>query len=204
MSDAQRERALAAMPREPDELAGLPEGPHKDALRAIRAEYGALALRNRRLIRLMLKIVGGGFATLFVAFSLIAIVSYSLTQDQADTSKTALHAVEQVQLGRKLSLGVTCAVQSAIAQAGRETITASVQKKPPPAQEAAFERLGFPPFAARKKAAKDQANTYVQSISASIDAQVGRTGDGLIRQKGKLAGTIDCKRLAAVARVPSG
>lgn len=107
-------------------------------------------------------------------------------------------AVTSVQQGRQTSLRVTCAVQSAVAQAGRQVITGS--NVPPPAtQERALEALGFPPFKVRHRQALKAADDYVATISKHIDAQIGRKGDGLVKSDG----TIDCTRLAELAKIPT-
>lgn len=107
-------------------------------------------------------------------------------------------AVTSVQQGRQTSLRVTCAVQSAVAQAGRQVIAGS-DVAPPTAEEKALEAFGFPPFKQRHKQAERAADLYVSGISASIDGKIGHKGDGLVDSDG----TINCQRLAQLAKIPT-
>lgn len=85
--DWRRERALNAMPPAPVELAELEDGPAKDAICAVRAEYGALALRNARSIRRLLRVLAVGIALLFVLGIANGVVSYLLSVDQGDSQR---------------------------------------------------------------------------------------------------------------------
>lgn len=111
----------------------------------------------------------------------------------AQNAEDALHAVQK---GRSDALKVTCAVQSAIAQAGKQVIVGSTTP-PSPAQERALENLGLPSFKVRQAQAAAAATGYVLSISTNIDKQIGSKGDHLVNKNG----TLDCTRLAKVARI---
>lgn len=126
----------------------------------------------------------------FWLFVITAIVLLALSN--------ASDAVTGVQQGRQTSLRVTCAVQSAVAQAGRQVIAGS-NVPPPAAEEKALEAFGFPPFKERHKQAQHAADLYVSGISASIDKQIGHKGDGLVNPDG----TINCQRLAQLAKIPT-
>jgi hypothetical protein len=112
----------------------------------------------------------------------------------ADGVRHARQAVAAVQQGRQLALRVSCAVESAIAEAGRSVILSSA--KPPPSEERALERLGFPPFAVRFKQEEKAADTYVAGISKRVEQSIGSKGDRLVLPGGRL----DCKAFLRLAR----
>lgn len=165
-------------------------------LRLFREEYVSLANRNRRHIaeisnayrRLLRGVMVAGLVYAAVQIGL-GVLGYHL---QVQSSNT----ITSVQSGRHLSLGVTCAVQSAVAQAGRQVIAGS-STPPPAAQEAALERFGFPPFKKRHAEAELAAQQYVLSITRSIHKQIGHKGDKLVNHDG----TINCKQLATLAKI---
>lgn len=183
------------------QLEHMPGDPSADDIRSVlaafRREYATFAQRNanrlneindvyRKLVRYIM-IAGGIFFLLQLGLGAFGL------HLQIQNKNT----LTQVQSGRHVSLGVTCAVQSAVAQAGREVIAGS-STPPPAAQEQALEMFGFPPFAKRHQQAENAADAYVLNISNTIDKQIGRKGDGLVSKK---TGTINCTRLAQLARI---
>lgn len=82
--EERRARVLASMPPEPSELEALSE-PVRVALRAIRVEYGALALRNARLIKRASNILVGVICGLAVILILLGAASLVLGGKQQDT-----------------------------------------------------------------------------------------------------------------------
>lgn len=98
-----------------------------------------------------------------------------------------------VQRNREVALRVTCAVESAVAQAGRTVIAGD--QPPPPTEEKALEALGFPPFRVRLQMQERAADAYVAGIAARIERQVGSKGDGLVLPGGR----INCDRLVQIA-----
>lgn len=97
-----------------------------------------------------------------------------------DLSATNKH----VQAGRRFAISVTCAVESAVGEAGREVIAGSAAPVGPPRFLRNLERLGYrpPPLAVREHAA----SAYVASIALAIERQVGVRGRRLIRPDGSL------------------
>lgn len=106
--------------------------------------------------------------------------------------------VSQQQLaGRKISLGVTCSALSAVIDAGRTTIGNASQLQPSRLRRN-LERLGYPSLKVRQAAASKAAEIYAQSITDRVDKATGK--QGIIRSDG----TLDCKKLGQVAKVPIG
>lgn len=105
-------------------------------------------------------------------------------------------ALDRVQQGRIAGTKVTCAIASAISEAGRQTIEAQ------PFGESPFirflERHGYPPASVRERQSQAAAAAYVSGISQRVERQIGHKSDGLINRDG----TINCARLAAIAAVP--
>lgn len=135
-----------------------------------------------------LSVIVGVIAVVAVAVAVTA--SVRVTRD--DTKIRELTTLQKE--GRRLALGVNCAALSAIAEAGRETIMAATPL--PPGVEQLLEAHGFPTPAERRAAAKIAADNYVHRISATVESQVGRRGDGLVNANG----TLNCARLQVVAR----
>lgn len=115
-----------------------------------------------------------------------------LSADYSDQARTLALAIQHE---RATALRVTCAVESAVAQAGRQVIAGSTP--PPPAEEKALERLGFPPFRVRMRMQERAADAYVAGIARRVDEQIGRRGDGLVQR----GGTINCDRLVRLVRL---
>jgi hypothetical protein len=109
------------------------------------------------------------------------------------------NAVQGQIAGRHFAVGFTCAVQSAIAEGGRDVILGQTSR-PVTRFERELEKLGYPPRAQRHKAAEQAAREYVQHISARVKAQVGANARNLIRPDG----TIDCTRLQELANTIVG
>lgn len=202
MRDRRRQLERRAYYEEPDLLVKLDNAldrvdtPTRDALIALRNEYTIFAKRNQhRLQTLGRNLMIGGIIVFVIQFSL-GLFGLHLQFTSSKLSQDNRHTLAQVQDGRHVSLEVTCAVESAISQAGRSVITGSTVA-PPPKQERALEDLGFPPFAVRHQQAEAAADGYVNSISKMIDKSVGSKGDGLIQHNG----TINCDKLADLAKV---
>lgn len=173
------------------------------ALLTFRTEYSTFAHRNARRLELInetFRRLLRGVLILGVLFALVQLALGILALSLESRTRTALEqnqaAVVQIQTGRRIALGVSCATQGAIAQAGRLVI-AGPPTPPPLAQELALEHLGFPPFKIRHAAQQRQADAYVTGISVAIDRRIGHKGDHLVRADG----TIDCTRYAALARL---
>jgi len=183
-------------------LGRLPEQPARDdvvtVLGAFRREYATFARRNAKrldktneLYRALFRVVVAGGIVVSTVLILLGFLSVHLQLNQKNT-------LAQVQSGRRTALSVTCAVESAVAQAGRVVIAGNLNP-PSPEQERALERFGFPSFAIRHKEEEKAADLYVATIARYVDRQIGRKGDGLIRH----GGTLDCKRLAQIAKLHS-
>jgi hypothetical protein len=128
----------------------------------------------------------------------IAVVVAVRGSDKAKHgSEQARQAVAAQQQGRRLALRVSCAVESAIAEAGRAVILSSA--KPPPSEEKALERLGFPPFKVRVKLQEKAADAYVAGISSRVERSIGNRGDRLVQPGGML----DCKAFLRLANASS-
>jgi hypothetical protein len=105
----------------------------------------------------------------------------------------------QIQQGRKTAVLATCAIASAIGEAGRATIGNPMPL--PPGVEALLDAHGFPLFPVRKRQAQAAARAYVKGISASVETHLGHRGDHLVRPDGSL----DCAVLAQLAHThPTG
>lgn len=117
----------------------------------------------------------------------LAFLSVGYSQQAANTAR-------QIQAGRSAGVATTCAVLSAVAEAGREVI-AGPSKLPPTREEQALERLGFPPFRIRHQEAEKAADAYVASLSRHVVSQVGARGQSLVRPGGR----IDCGEFLKLA-----
>lgn len=82
-----RQRVLASMPPEPQELAELRRVSPivAAAVDAIRVEYGALALRNARLIKRLGRWLFAALGVLAVVLILLGLASLKLSGQQSDT-----------------------------------------------------------------------------------------------------------------------
>lgn len=105
-------------------------------------------------------------------------------------------AVRQVQNGRRVGQGITCAVLSSISETGKQVIEGSSLSETPFTRF--LERHGYPPPKVREREARKKGRAYVRNISRSVERLVGHRGDGLIRKDG----TIDCRRLSVVSAIP--
>jgi hypothetical protein len=128
-----------------------------------------------------------------IASGAVAVAVWATVHVVHDDAQIA-RLTEAQRTGRRLALGVTCAFGSAISEAGRRTIGNAMPL--PPGVEALLEAHGFPSFGERRAQAQIASNEYVAAISAAVERQVGRKGDGLVRPDG----TLDCMRLQVVAR----
>lgn len=193
------------------ELGSIEDPLTRQTMLDLREEGRQLARANgKRLdqhnsyLRTLLRRVTVIMAAIFIIQLVLGIFGVHLQvqgQTASHNAGTAAHnatdALHAVQKGRSDALKVTCSVQSAIAQAGKQVISGA-QTKPPAAQERALEALGFPPFKVRQAQAKAAAAGYVTSISRSIETQIGaKKSDRLVNKNG----TLNCARLAQVARV---
>jgi hypothetical protein len=137
--------------------------------------------------------------TVVVVIAVVVAVGGSKQAQQSSVqaehaAKQASSAVAGQQQGRRLALRVSCAVESAIAEAGRSVIVSSA--KPPPSEERALERLGFPPYKVRVKLQEKAADAYVAGISKRVEQAIGSKGDRLVQPGGRL----DCKAFLRLAR----
>jgi hypothetical protein len=197
---AERRREQEHAERIEQSLKALPKHPTADDVRTVlvdfRHEYVGYARRNAgRLDRIfalyeqLARRVYRVLAILTVLLLLLAAFGDHLQSQGNDT-------ITQVQSGRKLSLAVTCAVESATAQQGHKALLGPAT---PPKDEAALERLGLTPFPVRHAAQKKAADAYERGIADSIDQAIGgHKGDGLVQSNGAL----DCQRLQRLAKVP--
>lgn len=107
------------------------------------------------------------------------------------------HTLRQIQEGRQFSVGVTCAVDTAITQAGYNVIVLGASAK-----ETLFmrnlEKLGYPPLVVRKVQSRAAAQLYVTEISKAIEKSIGHKGDGLVLANGQL----DCARFKVLSARP--
>lgn len=184
-----------------EQLEGMPNNPDAESVRevlvAFRREYSTFANRNAGRLDEINAVYRQFSRRVYAILAILAVVLLGLGLESLRLQTEHGQTISQVQAGRRISLRVSCAVQSAVAQAG-EAVIAGPSTAPPPAQEAAFERLGFPPFKKRHAQAQASAKKYVAGIAASIDSQIGSKGDKLINQR---TGTIDCQRLIQLARL---
>jgi hypothetical protein len=166
----------------------------RKALVALRREYTVFARRNaHRLATLGKRLLITGL--LFVVAQMaLGVWGLRLQVQSTNLSRQNRDTLKQVQAGRQTSLGVACAVESAVAQSGRAVIAGSA-KPPSAAEERALEALGFPPYSVRQRQQKKAADAYVAEIAKRIDQQIGSKGDGLVRP----GGTLDCKRFEQIA-----
>lgn len=110
-----------------------------------------------------------------------------------ENQQRVLEQQSQIQAGRHAAVLATCAIASAIGEAGRRTIGNPAPL--PPGVEALLDAHGFPPFSVREVQAHAAARSYVKGISASVEKQLGHRGDHLVRPDGSL----DCPMLARLA-----
>lgn len=104
--------------------------------------------------------------------------------------------VDQQAEGRAVTIEVTCAVNGAIIDAGRQAIGgAEIQ---PPELRRNLERLGLPPEKQRKAASEAAARQYARKIAEAVEKQAGVKG--IIRENG----TIDCDRLLELSKSRDG
>lgn len=89
--------------------------------------------------------------------------------------------------GRKAAVAVTCSAISAVIDAGRATIGASINVSPK--LERNLRRLGYPSKHQRQKNAKVAARRYATSISRAVARETGTKG--LVHKDG----TLNCNRL---------
>lgn len=132
-------------------------------------------------------------------WAVITASNASGTAKQA--TATAHRALAQVQQGRSTSIGVICAVQSALGEAGKETITGGGVL--PPALDIFLQSHGYPPLSVRQKAAREQAARYVNSIGRHIEKELAQRGKSanLAKRLLRKDGTIDCRELSSIANV---
>jgi hypothetical protein len=136
--------------------------------------------------------------TLIAFFAVKASLDAAHHADRA--AAEAQVAVSQVQQGRHIGQGITCAVLSAVGQEGQQVIAGSASGLGSGPFTRFLEAHGYPPLSVREKAARIAGEQYVRGISRRVHAQVGSKGDGLIRADG----TIDCARLERLSNIPSG
>ena len=118
---------------------------------------------------------------------LTGAVVYLVLQNGARARENTQRVME-IQDNRQRSLRVICAANSAVIDAGRATLTATVGKPNTPF-ERALEKLGYPPRPARDKAARAAAIAYGRTIARSIQEESGIVGIA------KSDGTLDCPQL---------
>jgi hypothetical protein len=118
----------------------------------------------------------------------LAILWLVLAINLSDTNK-------RVERGRHFAVGVTCAVESATAEAGKAVIEGSGAAPGNAAFLRNLEKLGYRPPAKAKPGHPGPGDLYVAQIAKQVQAQVGRKGARLIRKDG----TLDCDRLEALA-----
>jgi hypothetical protein len=132
------------------------------------------------------------FALLIAAYAVFGVEG---KVDQATVNATTARQVAASQLeGRKTAVSITCGAISAVIEAGRTSITGGAV--PPGRFERNLVRLGYPPEAERKAAAKKAADAYSLSIAKAIERESGV--QGIVSETGSL----DCDRLRRAARAP--
>lgn len=135
----------------------------------------------------------------------LLVIALGVTVWAVITASNANHlarrALVQVQQGRSTSLGVICAVESAIGQAGRETIEGGGVL--PPALDRFLQAHGYPPVAVRQAEAAQAASKYVGSIAAHIAKELAQRGKSptLVSRLLRADGTINCRELARISNV---
>lgn len=141
-------------------------------------DHGRPVYTRGPLIRILL--LTSAVATLAAVVALIV----SLTSQQ--------NALDRFNEGREFAVGATCAVESAVAQAGYAVITRAMPESP----FARFlEQHGYPPPRARALQAAEAGQQYVQQLAREVASRVGPKGARLILPDGSL----DCVRLARLA-----
>lgn len=120
-----------------------------------------------------------------VAIALIVIVGVSVGWYVVGREST--QRATDIQESRKIATGVMCAFGSALADAGRATISGGDIQ--PPVFARNLERLGLPPKSVRVAGAKTAGAAYVTAIVAAVEQQTGIKG--FVRKDG----TLDCAKL---------
>lgn len=135
-------------------------------------------LASPRVLR-VLRVLGGVLVVAAIVSNGVAI-------------RVALHTQAQQNEDRRLAQDFSCAVASAVVDAGIATIKAGGTL--PPEFERNLRKLGYPSAEERKVGQELAAAAYARSIATRVQASTGRTD--LVRPDGSL----DCKRLRQVTR----
>lgn len=141
------------------------------------------------------KIVLALMCTLFVVGFAVVQGQSSRIGEQTDRLDDQAHKIQE---GRQLGSKVTCAFGSALAEAGRASISMGIAPITTERQrryEAFLVAHGRPTFEQRVAAAKIAGKAYVTAIAQRVEKQTG--AKGLVIRKGPRAGTLNCKAVAA-------
>lgn len=153
-----------------------------------------LDARYRRVARLVIAMMVLGLLA-FVAGGLMLRAQQQHLSDQqrvaTEQRADILRQQAQIVEGRRLARRVVCSAVSAVIDAGRATITGGAAPGPP-AFTHALERLGYPPLAKRRVAARQAADGYANLIATSIAKASG------VRGLVKPDGSLDCDRFERV------
>lgn len=102
--------------------------------------------------------------------------------------------VESQREGRRVAVDVLCGGLSAVAEAGRATITGSTDSLSPELT-AFLERHGYPPLAVREREAEAGGKAYAKLIADAVAKRAKRTD--LVDAK---TGALKCERLLEAAQ----
>lgn len=101
--------------------------------------------------------------------------------------------INDIQTGRRSSVGTTCAVTNAVILAGQATLKSS-SRPLPPKLEASLRALGYPTLAQRRVQSERAATAYALTISRAIARSAHRSD--LVSPNGSLR----CERLYSLAQ----
>src|SRR5207245_6637529 len=130
---------------------------------------------NKALIRRWTIVV----IVLFVSGALFALALHKASSAAHD----AQQAIQAVQVQRRVTQRINCAVVGAVSQAGRAVISGPMATRETPFTRF-LEAHGYPSLKVREARAKQAALAYVQDVSNRVDTAVGgHQGDQIVNQK---------------------
>lgn len=124
-------------------------------------------------------------ASAAAALAAIAALVFALSAQQSQ--------IDQQREGRRFAVAAICAFDSAVGQAGYDTIVQSQLAESPLTRF--LEHHGYPPLSVRRAQAVAQGRAYVRQLTRRELALAGVTGKQLVRADGSL----DCARLTQLA-----
>lgn len=142
-------------------------------------------MRHPRVVLVLILVAG------FLVAAGIVLFAVGLSEVK-HASQTTQRVTQTIQQQRRQSSGLTCSIDSAIAEAGRQTILGAGAPEPPKV-EALLEHLGAPPLVQRQAAALAGANAYASAISAAVARAIGGPA---ARKIVTSTGSLNCKQLA--------